>query len=217
MKQYILIIIILVSVVFQLSSKPLGIGISLETGIEDILETEEEYLFYLQPEITYALGATGFNFGLGWSVPVLPEAGIGEIELWEEYVYTFPGIAFTAGNKNVFVIEDAETEGNIYITAEHSAGIFKLENELEGYYAPDFELIAIPGLFCELEFKKGVLETGVSQNILLFDEIVLKETEFSIVLELIIKRGTFAFEIEPVLTENQNFSVNALVKIEQFF
>jgi hypothetical protein len=217
MRRYSIILIIFLITVFQLNAKPAGIGVSIETGVEDILEVDEEYIFYVQPEITYALGATGFNFGLGWSVPVAPEAETGEVELWEEYIHTFPGIGFAIGNKNVYAIEDSELEGNIYITTEHSAGVFSFENEIEFLYAPDIEILTIPGIFHEIEFKRGTIETGVSQNILLFDEIALEETEFTLILELIIPRGFISFEIEPVLTEEQDFTMNAVVKIEQFY
>jgi hypothetical protein len=59
---------------------PIGMVAAVETGATDMLEAEDEIGMYVQPELIYALGATGISAGLAWEIPFYPQPEVGTLE-----------------------------------------------------------------------------------------------------------------------------------------
>jgi hypothetical protein len=64
--------------------------VGLELGAADI-PIEEDFQFYVQPQVEYAIGNTGFSAGLAWEIPLLPDS-----ETPQFLIDALPGLSFDA-------------------------------------------------------------------------------------------------------------------------
>jgi len=209
------VIILFVLVVLNVGAAPIGLDLGLEMGAADTL-TEEDFQIYVQPQVSYALGDTGFRAGFAWEVPILPEADIGTLEAWEEYEILVPRIVVTIGNDNALSLDSADLEGYLYSIAGYSIGDFTLELELDFGYAPEFLVDAVPCLSFEKDLGPGSLAFGVSHNLELYDRFEPGDTEFSVSFETTLRGFGITFEIEPVITSDGEFNLSALTLVEFF-
>lgn len=143
---------------------PLGLDLGLEMGAAEML-AEEDFQIYVQPQVSYAFGDTGFSSGLAWEVPIIPEVSIGTMEAWEEYEILVPRLLLTIGNNNALTLDSVEFEGYLYTIAGYRLGDFTLELELDFSYTPEFLIDAIPCLSFEKELGPGALAVGINPNL----------------------------------------------------
>ena len=190
---------------------------TLETGATDMLGVEDELQMYIQPELVYALGATGFTAGLAWEIPFYPQIEVGTLEGRIEFETVLPGLVLTAGNETAVVVEDGEVEGLLYVAGGHAMGDFSIEMELDFGYLPAIALGAIVGLGCEREIGPGLLAVSFEQNIGLHDQLEAGDTELPVSYELVEGGFVITIEVEPILTADREFTLGALVRLERFF
>jgi hypothetical protein len=196
---------------------PVGMVATLETGATDMLEVEDELQMYIQPELVYALGATGLTAGLAWEIPFYPQTEVGTLEGRIEFQTVLPGLVLTAGNETAVVLEDWEVEGLMYVVGGHSMGDFSVEMELDFGYLPVVALDTIVGLGYEREVGPGLLAVSIEQNIGLYDQLEAGDTELPVSYELVAGGFVITLEVEPILTADREFTLGALVRLERFF
>jgi hypothetical protein len=198
------------------ASAPLGLELSLETGANE-LQNSEEWEWYLRPEAQYAFGDTGLRAGLAWEFPVLPEVDPGGIEAWQEYEITLPGVVLQLGNDNIAQLKPFALEGYLYAIGAHGLGDFLLELELDLNYAPAFGLSVIPAIAYEKDLGPGTLGLEVRQNLALVPQFELGDTELLLGYELGAGAFWVGFEIEPVLVPGEGLSLAARVLFGRHF
>jgi len=213
----ILVVIVLAFGSLQAQMKP-EILLNIETSGNEILSDDYEY--GISPQLIFEWESINLLAETKWYLPLHPEANLGEAELNVERVLHSKlwWLDFKLGNTNLWIFEDSELEGVAFFNPIMYKSNIEFELGFETQYMPDLAVEFAPSIVYEFALPRGIAEIGVGQTIVLYDEFARGETEFPITYEFDAgENSTLGFEFTPLITEDNEFNLNIMLKAEISF
>ncbi len=213
----ILVIIVLAFGSLQAQMKP-EILLNIETSGNEILSDDYEY--GISPQLIFEWESINLLAETKWYLPLYPESNLGEVELNVERVLHSKlwWLDFKLGNTNLWIFEDSELEGVAFFNPIMYISNIEFELGFETQYMPDLAVEFAPSIVYEFALPRGIAEIGVGQTIVLYDEFARGETEFPITYEFDAgEYSTLGFEFTPLITEDNEFNLNIMLKAEISF
>ncbi len=212
-----LVIIVLAFGSLQAQMKP-EILLNIETSGNEILSDDYEY--GISPQLIFEWESINLLAETKWYLPLHPESNLGEAELNVEHVLHSKiwWLDFKLGNTNLWIFEDSELEGVAFFNPIMYISNIEFELGFETQYMPDLAVKFAPSIVYEFALPRGIAEIGVGQTIVLYDEFARGETEFPITYEFDAgENSTLGFEFTPLITEDNEFNLNIMLKAEISF
>lgn len=188
-------------------------GVGLSAG--DVLS---EVGFVLKPFFSWDVKNSGFVIGVEeWTVPILPEAGLGELETYQEYGFALGQtiMSLSIGNDNYFVLgEDTAVDGCVYGVLGftlNEVDVAAVELDF-GYLSASsfgFGLSAVVGLGYEFAIgNAGTLGLWVDFNLDLYEEAGLGDIEESVSYEKEMGNLFIGLSVDPTISPSSDWSVS---------
>lgn len=212
---FLLILFVFSSLNAQL--KP-DILLNIEASGNELLSDDYEY--GVTPQLIFEWESINLLAETKWYLPLHPEFNLGEAELNLERVLQSKlwWLDFKLGNTNLWMFEDSELEGVAFFNPIVYISTIEFELGFETQYMPDLAIEFAPSIVYEFALPRGIAEIGVGQTIVLYDEFARGETEIPITYEFDAgEYSTLGFELTPLITENNEFNLNIMLKAEISF
>ena len=193
------------------AAEPIGLDVTVESGAEDVLGSDWD--LYLQPGMSYAFGTSGLTAEVTRQVPFLPGVDPGTVEGVQEYQILLPPLTITLGNDDEMAVSPLELDGYVYASARRKLGDFSVELEMDFGYAPEASVTAVGRLAWEKDIAHNTLALEVDENVDLYQELALGDTEFSASYEATLPNLTVTFEVDPTVTASLYLDLSMSVAV----